>query len=244
MIPSFRAQEMEDAKTRLDNALSGAIATELNFPEAMKTEIEQLQESIADGVAGYGLVQREDAQERLVLLAAQKDVVLFLRRIRQVVGAHLPRAEQLAVRQQYGLAEIRFYGQERLLQILSNIKAVSDDLEDETLKLPAEVITSAETLIQALQEGLEKRRHFKAQKISLREERIELIQQYRRLRTQIYAFLMENMLEGSRDARLIDFGFRPSNLRRNPNPAEEITVVTEVETPEVVSVGEPVGHAG
>ena len=120
------------------------------------------------------------------------------------------------------------------MQVLSNIKAISDALQDAALKLPQEAVATAETLSQALRDGLKKRRHLRAQKISLREERVEIITQFRRLRTKIYVFLMENMPDGSRDARLIDFGFRPSNMRRNPHPAEEVTAVTEVETSEVV----------
>ncbi len=142
----------------------------------------------------------------------------------------------LAVRRQYGLSEVRFYGQGRLLQVMSTIKAISDGLEDAALKLSQEAVTTAETLSQALRDGLKKRRHFQAEKISLREERVNIIKQFRRLRTKIYAFLMESMPNGSRDERLIDFGFRPSSMRRNPRPTEEVTVVTEAGTSEVVSV--------
>ncbi len=195
-----------------------------------------MQKSLPDSVAKYGLDQRQDEQERLALLATQKDAVLFLRRIRQVVGAHLPREERLAVRRQYGLSEVRFYGQGRLLQVLSNIKAISDALQDAALKLPQEAVATAETLSQALRDGLKKRRHLRAQKISLREERVDIIKQFRRLRTKIYAFLMESMPDGSRDERLIDFGFRPSSMLRNPRPTEEVTVVTEAETSEVAFV--------
>ena len=145
----------------------------------------------------------------------------------------------MAVRRQYGLSEVRFYGQGRLLQVMSTIKAISDGLEDAALKLSQEAVTTAETLSQALRDGLKKRRHFQAEKISLREERVNIIKQFRRLRTKIYAFLMESMPNGSRDERLIDFGFRPSSMRRNPRPTEEVTVVTvvtEAGTSKVVSV--------
>ncbi len=128
MVPSFRVREMGDAKTRLDKVLSGAMATGLTMPAALKTEVESMRQSLPDSVAKYGLVQRQDEQERLALLATQEDAVLFLRRIRQVVGAHLPREERLAVRRQYGLSEVRFYGQGRLLQVMSTIKAISDGL--------------------------------------------------------------------------------------------------------------------
>ena len=110
MVPYFRVQEMENAKTRLAKVLSGATATSLALPAALKKEIESMQQSLPASVAKYGLDQRRDEQERLALLATQKDAVLFLRRIRQVVGAHLPREERLAVRRQYGLSEVRIYG--------------------------------------------------------------------------------------------------------------------------------------
>ncbi len=73
---------------------------------------------------------------------------------------------------------------------------------------------------------------------------MNIIKQFRRLRTKIYAFLMENMPDGSRDKRLIDFGFRPSIMSRNPRPTEEVTVVTEAGTSEVVSVVETPIPAG
>lgn len=104
----------------------------------------------------------------------------------------------MAVRRQYGLSEIRLYDQGRLLQMLSNLKAVSDSLEDTALELSRKAATTAETLSQVLREGLKKRRHFKAEKISLRQERLSIIKQFRRLRTKIYAFLMESMPDGSR----------------------------------------------
>ena len=129
---------------------AGATATSLALPAALKTEIESMRQSLADSVAKYGLAQRQDEQERLALLATQKDAALFLRRIRQVAGTHLPRAERMAVRRQYGLSEMGFYGQGRLLQLLSNIKVVSDGLEDAALKLSAEAVTTAGTLSQAL----------------------------------------------------------------------------------------------
>lgn len=183
------------------------------------------------------MVKREDTLARLALLKTQKDAMFFLQRIRQIIGVHLSQDDQLAVHRQYGLAEIRFYSQERLLQLLSNIIAVSAEMEDEALKLSAEAITTAENFVQGLQDGLEKRRHFKAQKIALREERMDLIKQFRHLRTKIYGFLMENMSEGSRDPRLISFGFRPSNLRRRPGASEDVTIVEETEASEnVVSV--------
>lgn len=131
-------------------------------------------------------------------MTTQNDAVLFLRRIRRVVGAHLSCEECLAVRRQYGLSEIRLYGQGRLLQMLSNLKAVSDSLEDTALKLSRKVATTAETLSQVLREGLKKRRYFKAEKISLRQERLSIIKQLHRLCTKIYAFLMESMPDGSR----------------------------------------------
>gem|GEM_PF-3379355 len=150
----------------------------------------------------------------------------------------------MAVRRQYGLSEIRLYDQGRLLQMLSNLKAVSDSLEDTALKLCRKAATTAETLSQVLREGLKKRRHFKAEKISLRQERLSIIKQFRRLRTKIYAFLMESMPDGSRDERLIYFGFRPSIMRRNQRPTEEVTVVTEAATSEVVTVVETPIPAG
>ncbi len=73
---------------------------------------------------------------------------------------------------------------------------------------------------------------------------MNIIKQFRRLRTKIYAFLMESMPNGSRDERLLDFGFRPSIRHRNPRPTEEVTVVTEAETSEVVSVVETPIPAG
>lgn len=238
MVPYYRVQVMEDARNRLDKVLSGETATGLTLPAGLKKEIKSMQKLLAESMAKYGLLQRQDEQARLALLATQQDAVLFLRRIRQVVGAHLSPEVRQAVRRQYGLSEVRSYGQARLLQLLSNIKAISDDLEDAELKLSEEAVTTAETLSQSLQDGLKKRRHLQTQKISLRKERMDILKQFRRLRTRIYAFLMENMPSGSRDERLIDFGFRPSIMRRNPRSGEEVTVVTESEISEVAPVVE------
>ena len=39
----------------------------------------------------------------------------------------------------------------------------------------------------------------------------------------------------ARDERLLCFGFRPSIMRRNQRPTEEVTVVTEAATSEVAT---------
>ncbi len=48
----------------------------------------------------------------------------------------------------------------------------------------------------------------------------------------------------ARDERLIYFCFRPSIMRRNQRPTEEVTVVTEAATSEVVTVVETPIPAG
>jgi hypothetical protein len=150
----------------------------------------------------------------------------------------------LAIRRQYGLSEIQFYGRARLLQLLSNVKAVSDGQADAGLQLSAPMVAAAEMLAQSLRAGLQNRRNFKAQKTAMREERVLLISKYRLVRARIYAFFMENMPEGSRDARLINFGFRPSNLRKKPAGAEKVTVVIEPGPAAAVSVPGAEVHAG
>ncbi len=239
MVPYFNARQMENAQARLEKIFAGAEATELTLPEALKTEVEAAHQAITDCINENNLVQSADVQERLDLLQTQDSVMLFLQRVRRVVGAHLSHEKHLAIRAHYGLARLERHGQERLMFLLANLKPVSDELEDEALKLSADVLTTAETLYQAIQSGLKQRLDYKAQKISLRGERAALLAQYRHLRTQVYAFLMESMPEGSRDPRLINFGFRPSNLRRNPAATETVTVVMDEETPAAISVLEP-----
>lgn len=241
MVPAYNTREMENANTRLDKVVSGAAASGLELSESMKTEIASMQQQLQENVAQYRLARRQDQQARLTLLATQEDTVLLLRRIRQIVGAHLPQEERLAIRRQYGLTRIPGNSRERLLQVVSNIKAVSDGLQAAPLKLAKQEVASAKSLAQALQEGLETRRHLRAQMISLRQVRVEVIIQFRQLRTRIYAFLMTVMPAGSRDPRLLEFGFRPSSLRRSgaqaeievEAEAENVTVVNE--EPEVVS---------
>ena len=129
-------------------------------------------------------------------MATQNDAVLFLRPTAGLSGhtchgRSVWSAGNMGCRKSVCMARGVFC---RCCQIS---KQVSDSLEDTALKLCRKAATTAETLSQVLREGLKKRRHFKAEKISLRQERLSTIKKFRRLRTKIYAFLMESMPDGS-----------------------------------------------
>ncbi len=105
-------------------------------------------------------------------MATQNDAVLFLRPTAGLSGhtchgRSVWSAGNMGCRKSVCMARGVFC---RCCQIS---KQVSDSLEDTALKLCRKAATTAETLSQVLREGLKKRRHFKAEKISLRQERVE-----------------------------------------------------------------------
>ncbi len=229
MVPAYRLQKVENAMLRLDKILSGAEVTNLTLPEALKTGIDNNRQALADNVENYALARREHALTALSLRAMQNETLLLLRRARQFVGSHLSLPERDAMRKQYGLATLHRFGQERMLQILTNVIAVSASQTDPALKLPADMVTSAQTLQQAFHHALDNKRHYFAGKISLRQSRVDVIREFRKVRNQVYAFLMQVMPEGSRDPRLTDFGFRPSVLRRKAKASAMVTMASEFE---------------
>ncbi len=233
MVPSYRTQETEDAKSFLEQVQAGAAANNITLPEELNTNIGTSRDGLQANLSHYGQEVRWDTQNKESVKQTRETGYDFLRRMRQRVGSHLPRPEKLAVRRQYGLAQMPNNNSEHILQALATVKSVSENLEEASLKLSQPTTTRADELAQALQEGLESVKHSHAVQVSLREERVELIIAFRQLRTHIYGFLMETLEEGCRDERLIDFGFKPSILRRKaarPDTGDEVVVVTEVET--------------
>ncbi len=234
MVQTYRLKYMEGLMTRLDKMLAGAEVTAIALPEELVTEINTLRQGVEANIANYITVKREDAVVRASVVEMKSTGLLFLRRVRDFLGADLSKADRRALRKQYGLPTVSPFGQERLLEIMANVIAVSAGQTDPTLKLPADMITSAQTQVQALQAALNAKRHYHAERIGFRQVRVELELQYRKVRNQVYAFLMQAMPEGSRDARLTDFGFRPSVLRRRQEAAAEVVVVEAVEVEEAM----------
>ncbi len=234
MVVAFLLVVMERILTRLNQVLYGAEATGIALPEELVTEIGNLRLAVEANISNYSESKRQYKVCRASLKGMQNTAVLLLRRAREFVGANLSEADRRALREQYGLSTVYSFGQVRLLEILSNVIAISESQTDPALKLPADMIASAQTEVQALQEALDGKRHFYGEQISLRETRVTLELQYRSVRDQVYAHLMQIMPEGCRDARLTDFGFRPSVLRRRQEASEEVTIVSETEVEEVL----------
>ncbi len=242
MVSAFLLETMERIITRLNQMLHGAEVTGITLPEELVTEINTLRQAVETNISNYTTAKREDKMLRASLLEMQSAAVLFLHRVREFVGANLSNIDRRALRNQYGLSRVYRFGQVRLLEILSNVIAVSESQTDPALKLPADMLTSAQTQAQALQEALDGKRHFYAEKISFRQTRVELVLQYRSVRDQVYAQLMQAMPEGSRDPRLTDFGFRPSILRHKSESTEDVTIVAETGSEETVIAETPVAE--
>ncbi len=234
MIRAFLLAVMERIITRLNQMLHGAEVTGIALPEEVATAIANLRQAVETNISDYATAKRQYKVWGASLKKMQSTSVPFLRRTRDFIGGSLSKADRRALREQYGLSTIYSFGQVRLLEILSNVIVESEAQTDPALKLPADMLTSAQTQAQALQEALDGKRHAYAEQINLRKIRVELVLQYRSVRDQVYAHLMQAMPDGTRDARLADFGFRPSDLRRRHEASEEVTVVSETAVEEAV----------
>ncbi len=239
MVISFLLELMERIITRLNQMLYGAEVTGIALPEELVTEIANLRQAIETNISNYFMAKRQEAEWRTSLNEMQDASVFFLQRAGDSVGPGLSKANRKALRMQYGLAKVHRFGQVRLLEVLSNVIVISESQTDPALKLSADMITNAQTQVQALQDALDGKRHAYAEQINQRMIRLELELQYRSVRDQVYVLLMQAMPEGSRDARLTDFGFRPSILRRKHEASEEITIVSEAEVAEPAVVETP-----
>ncbi len=235
MIPSYLTDEMKQGMMRLDKIRSGAEVTGIVLPEPLKTLVNNSEQALADNLAKYRLAGVEQDLQRITAKEKQKATMLFLQRVLKKVGSDLPKDEKHAVRKQYGVVKVEMLGQERMLQELVNVIAVSEAQTDPTLKLPADMLTEAQTLEQEYQTCLDSKRHYKAERNSLRQLRVEVINEYRQVRDNVYGFLMEVMPDGNRDPRLTDFGFRPSLSRRKPETPEEVTIVSETAVAETTT---------